>query len=745
MIWLLWLPVTLAAPRVFPLVDPGLFVISGVKTCGGGGGYCLLGLDCTLDEDFLPDDEAGHHCEGLRSAFTPSAHFVCCRATNRSLYKPPLVLPAGLTTAFTEAVTGRTTAADVLENEIDQVLLKVAQSVDAIKKTPATEATAVQADDQTPELRESAEDSVEDGPLEDEDSLLDSIEDVAQQDMSIEEEDPQESIPGGDVKIKVPLPSDKSPVTENKPMDGIDSQKPVFVLDESENYDLSAEKSTEDNMISTESLSDESASEEIELLKNASITLQTNENLDETKIKEPIYGDKQETTVGVGSILNENTNKGININKPTNSANAEDYSENKSSNENLIQNDEAKVSESNGEGINTMIVSEKEEYVTRLPDLSADIASLKNETNLDSEWVHSKISVTPKLPLENVSNDQADPSIVSSGYNNTVNKTDSKIEKVDNLSSNEKKDNSLPENVSKTNSITVDGDQSAHAEEDQFVTSTTVSPATHIPDNGRPMSTGQVIQGHPGMDQPCSRGASRGENCSEEVKFIFQNKTICFGSVYALDWVVTSASCALRVFRAGMLNVSVIPLSGPGSVQVKTIIVHESYGENAGSSGQEMEANNIGLVQLKSPVVQWAECVPCLPLPGHRFSTSNCTAVTSRLLASVPCSTHGVCKLGRDAASSSTQMPVCAGSARMMTDDRGFPYIILPCDMVWEPRFAESSPRGSGAPLFCEGVLAGLETSAGVGMTVYTPLSPYLGWLLRNTRPGLPDQHFNVG
>ncbi|RZF31998.1 hypothetical protein LSTR_LSTR016720, partial [Laodelphax striatellus] len=59
-----------------------LFVISGVGTCGGGGGYCLLGFDCTLDEDFVADDGNGH-CEGLKSAFTPSAHFVCCRDTKR--------------------------------------------------------------------------------------------------------------------------------------------------------------------------------------------------------------------------------------------------------------------------------------------------------------------------------------------------------------------------------------------------------------------------------------------------------------------------------------------------------------------------------------------------------------------------------------------------------------------------------------------------------------------------------------
>ncbi|XP_021921009.1 uncharacterized protein LOC110830416 [Zootermopsis nevadensis] len=78
-----------------PIVDPGLFVIMGVRSCRAGVGYCLLGLDCTLDEDFLPDDQGGH-CDGLRSAFTPSAHFTCCRysAVNRTI--PHLPYPASV-------------------------------------------------------------------------------------------------------------------------------------------------------------------------------------------------------------------------------------------------------------------------------------------------------------------------------------------------------------------------------------------------------------------------------------------------------------------------------------------------------------------------------------------------------------------------------------------------------------------------------------------------------------------------
>ncbi|GLG98015.1 Uncharacterized protein GBIM_04654 [Gryllus bimaculatus] len=82
----------------------------GVKTCRAGAGYCLLGNDCTLDEDFLPDDRHGH-CDGLRSAFTPSAHFVCCRysaeANATAVQADPAA--AAATTTVTETDTAATT------------------------------------------------------------------------------------------------------------------------------------------------------------------------------------------------------------------------------------------------------------------------------------------------------------------------------------------------------------------------------------------------------------------------------------------------------------------------------------------------------------------------------------------------------------------------------------------------------------------------------------------------------------
>ncbi|XP_037091509.1 fibrous sheath CABYR-binding protein-like, partial [Pollicipes pollicipes] len=68
---------TTEQPADKPIIDPGLFVIQGVQTCGAGAGYCVLGYNCSSDNDF--EDDASGHCHGLRTAFTPSVEFSCCR------------------------------------------------------------------------------------------------------------------------------------------------------------------------------------------------------------------------------------------------------------------------------------------------------------------------------------------------------------------------------------------------------------------------------------------------------------------------------------------------------------------------------------------------------------------------------------------------------------------------------------------------------------------------------------------
>lgn len=58
-------------------------MITGVETCGTDLGYCLLGNDCTMDDDFLPDPTG--NCSGLHRAFTPVSKFVCCKLNKQSL------------------------------------------------------------------------------------------------------------------------------------------------------------------------------------------------------------------------------------------------------------------------------------------------------------------------------------------------------------------------------------------------------------------------------------------------------------------------------------------------------------------------------------------------------------------------------------------------------------------------------------------------------------------------------------
>ena len=64
--------------REGPIVDPGVFVITQIKECRNRMGYCILGMSCNVDTDFVPDDLGGH-CNQLSEAFNPKAAFVCCK------------------------------------------------------------------------------------------------------------------------------------------------------------------------------------------------------------------------------------------------------------------------------------------------------------------------------------------------------------------------------------------------------------------------------------------------------------------------------------------------------------------------------------------------------------------------------------------------------------------------------------------------------------------------------------------
>ncbi|KAL5234652.1 hypothetical protein ACI65C_002062 [Semiaphis heraclei] len=126
---------SLPASMNMPLVDPGLFVISGVKTCGNTLGYCLLGSDCTMDDDFLPDSTG--NCDGLKRAFTPSAPFTCCKFNQRiPQSRTPLIEPniKKATNTVAKDKLGRNTRENIDASQMDNDQLAKLNEIELVVK-----------------------------------------------------------------------------------------------------------------------------------------------------------------------------------------------------------------------------------------------------------------------------------------------------------------------------------------------------------------------------------------------------------------------------------------------------------------------------------------------------------------------------------------------------------------------------------------------------------------------------------
>lgn len=481
-------------------------MISGVRTCGGGAGYCLLGLDCTLDEDFLPDEGEGQHCEGLRSAFTPSAHFVCCRAANHKQPAAPVTTPL-----------------DMPQNEVvEDVLQKVAESVEAAKqRTPVPDA----------ELRETQSEGT---------STL------------LEQEVLESSIEGGVLQGDSDSDEEYNHEQEHEDQELYQNDAPseaVSVLQEAKLEDSSSEedKSTEENKISSESTEDESSSSSEETDSDEVLSTTTNKSEQkptpsqdspsdsetQNDLKGNVDKDSEENnTEGVVSLTNgdsqeesetftpspeENVTEQL-MSKETISAvdktNLDDFQRDEKTKEPIT---ETSISEITG-------TPDKITTTTENPNVYKEQVGVtpQNMTLVSPELSYSKpVKIKTKpLPGKKTSNkDTSKPSSADVSLNEVVSPTVDKKSEEQSLH-NEGRPGEEVVRTNSTNSDTKGG----------FATETSV-----YPEQGsvRPGSQGQA-------------STNNINNCSREIKFEFQNRTLCFGSVYSQDWVVTSASCALR-------------------------------------------------------------------------------------------------------------------------------------------------------------------------------------------------------
>lgn len=374
-----------------------------------------------------------------------------------------------------DPTTEKLTTLSLLENEIDQVVLKVAQSVDSVK-------TVTTQKSEEKEVEDSGGEMMADSP-------------------GSEEENDEESSQEGEIE-------------------------------ESEE-DMSSSSSSESDSQSqvTESSSSEEESSEESSIHNT----ESSENLIQQYHESVILIDKGESglKLNVKPGSKENTTADLSQSEEV-SEKYDDKSSNViTSNENSLESNSLKDAVLQNEIINEMVAKDSKDDLTETgtsgPAHTSDEVTPKTQTNKNPETM-PKPSTSGNLSKDNIISNTSSTTESMNEVTPTTNMSD-QLNNTQNIINGQNKTASTDANKETSTSNTP---SSIDTTEDRLGTTTTVTPGS---DNGQLPPMGEVTQGQP---KPCST------NCSEQVVFEYQNQPLCFGSLFTVDWVVTSASCALR-------------------------------------------------------------------------------------------------------------------------------------------------------------------------------------------------------
>ncbi|XP_039283315.1 uncharacterized protein LOC111060957 [Nilaparvata lugens] len=663
---------TLVAARGLPTVDPGLFVISGVGTCGGGGGYCLLGFDCTLDEDFVADDGNGH-CEGLKSAFTPSAHFVCCQDTKRP-----------------SSSNNQTKMEQSLINLIAAVNNDVGMDMKN-KRKPINE-------------------------LKEEGKNGDNLE--------------KTTIPPSPTtteSLEVQSTTDTTPLDKTDQPDVLDKINSIVEQSNDQIQKDKMEPDEDSNYVDKPEMSQKEANdEEVEdALKKLIASVNTIYEMDKKYFKKPLSGlvegetndDQEITTDGVMSTKSEPI-----IEQSTTDVTPQDIETTESPDVPDLQDDIDKINSVLGQAMDEeelggASIESKDSWMGQASDEHKVYESPWSDRN--KQWYTSS---------EEPPKDEANEVVESGMIDVKSQQTSTQTPPADwNLS--------ITTSPDDTQTYMTSHDMESYSETPAIkshldIESNQVHPASNaVTEASNQSVTSENATATTELQTelpPCGMSA----RCISLVKFMYNDNVLCYGSPLYWDWTVTSASCALRIFRKGMFNVSVSPEGSDSwsmGGSVRTIIVHESF--RAVENPLHLEVNNIGLIRLY-PGLGWNLCRECLPRADQEFQGDRC--------ATHPLS-HSNSRYYHHSRGASD---VCEGVTELLPGVGSF--LALPCPTSsWSPRSTGSSSGTMGLPLRCDGVLAGVQAAEGVGTRVYTPITPYLQWIDSNVRKGpVPRQGF---
>ncbi|XP_075222517.1 uncharacterized protein LOC142325076 [Lycorma delicatula] len=606
--------------RGLPTVDPGLFVISGVGTCGGGEGYCLLGLDCTLDEDFVPDDEEGH-CDGLKSAFTPSAHFVCCKDTNKTTipvinFKPK---PGGiLSTSIIPESTVIPNEDDENEIDINNVISKIAETINS-------------------------------------------------------------SIPNNNIINNITRESQPAKLIEKETINNSEEQ---LTIDNKEDA-IEQVLSDEEMLLTTELPTNFEVEDMTENYENKMKKGETKMKMHDVSLKsDEVYGSGEESLTGDAEwmavpseehLMNHNEDKTEKNNNSENDNNNNISNPSESNENNVVPVTQEDDRFENNVKIGNVIKQQemdqgyKKDENKNGEDVTDNIKSSEAATLNTDIHVYNQFDMTnPTTPISTI-----EPAIMING--DSIHKSTSQ----------------RPDKAKEPD--------------------TPLKPSTN--------DSNSVITN---IDKPCGISA----RCISLVRFTYKKNPICYGNPLHNDWIVTSASCALRIFRVGMFNVSVVTddeASWGSDGHVRTIIVHENY--RAMENELHLEVNNIGLLRIY-PGLGWEMCRACLPQPSQKFDGERC--------ATHPLGGPPPSQIRLRYNDHMRSGALCEGITELVPGTGDF--LSLPCPTnAWNPRAMPNSSPSTGLPLRCDGILAGVQAGEGIGTRIYTSISTYLDWIKLNT------------
>ncbi|XP_073997950.1 uncharacterized protein isoform X2 [Rhodnius prolixus] len=266
-----------------------------------------------------------------------------------------------------------------------------------------------------------------------------------------------------------------------------------------------------------------------------------------------------------------------------------------------------------------------------------------------------------------------------------------------------------------TNSTLVEKLTETTTEEVQETTSPSVQIVTSdLPKEGIFTDDGEETSSNPTTSTPTCAIS----NCSTGIRFFSEDSQICLGTFLGSGWVLTSASCALRIFRIGMVNVYGSPIDDPEfAAGIKTIIVNENYRPSV-TNILLPEPNNVGLIMLNETLSD--KCIPCLPNANDAFAGEMC---------------HTFVKTSSFTKKSGiVDLKTCEGEVETMQGEAKEDFLTISCDSTSQARYL-GGDVDSGKALLCQDFIAGVETSSGIGMIVFTKVAFYSEWIKQNMKP----------